>query len=613
LSDQVMLNETTLDRLRRVSPYAALLIPVLAYVVPVATESPFLARQVTLIAIMAMVVVGLNITYGYAGEFALGQAAFYAVGAYITGVLAVNGHNEMLLTLPLSALGAALCGLISGIPGLRLGGWSLAMVSFFLVLLIPDIADITREWTGGFDGLPGIPLMVVAGTEVDSNGYLLVVLIVATLVFAAARNLVKSRIGASLLVLKQSPVLARSLGISVYRSKLLAYVIGAVPAGIAGCLFSYLDGYIAPESFGFSVSVGFLAASILGGSQSIYGSLIGAALLQLGPLRSTAFQEYSLVVYGVFLIIGGIFFSGGITGIGGALIRRVRARFSPSPSTAPRAPARASVSSTEARRTAVTDKASGETLVIRNVTKAFGAITAVNDVSIEAPAGKVTAIIGANGSGKTTLLNLISGFYRPTSGEIILGKTKLSTLTAHRIARSGVARTFQTPTIPAGLTAADVVATARLADVRVGVLSTILRLPKFHRVRREDRRAALEVLETVGLSHVANQPASSLPLGTRRLLEVARALARRPRLVLLDEPASGLDRDALLELANAIRRIREAGVTVILVEHNFSLVLDLADTIHVLRRGVKIASGTPDEIRTNAEVLESYVGTAVKS
>jgi branched-chain amino acid transport system permease protein len=583
-------------------PYLGLLIPVLGYTL--GSGSLFWSRQIILIAIMSLVVVGLNISYGYAGEFALGQAAFYAVGAYVTGILASHGHPDLLITLPLSALAAAVIGLVSGIPGLRLGGWSLAMMSFFLILLIPDVVDLLRTWTGGFDGLTGIPVIQVAGHELGGHGYLLVVIVVATLVFAAARNLVKSRTGASLLVLRQSPILAASLGTSVYRSKLLAYVIGAIPAGIAGCLFTYLDGFIAPESFAFAVSVGFLAASILGGSRSIYGALVGAALLQLGPLRSTEFQQYSLVAYGAFLVLGGIFFAGGLAGVAGPLLRRVRGLANlPAPA--------AEVVEVPPPEVRDRGESPGRTLSIRAVTKKFGAVTALNQVTVEAAAGRVTAIIGANGSGKTTLLNLISGFYRPTSGEIRLGDVELTTRSSHRIARSGVARTFQTPTIPVGLTAAEVVATARLADHRVGVLPTILRLPKFRRVRRADREAALRVLHLLGLARYANVQASALPLGTRRLLEVARALARRPSLVLLDEPASGLDRDALLELADAIRRIRDDGVTVILVEHNFSLVLDLADTIHVLRRGELIASGTPVEIRHNDEVIASYLGTAV--
>jgi branched-chain amino acid transport system permease protein len=591
--------------LRRLKPLSALLIPIIAYFAT--QDSPFWARQLVLVAIMGMVVVGLNISYGYAGELALGQTAMYATGAYLTGYLAIHGA-DLLVTLPASAAAAAIIGLVSGIPALRLGGWSLAMVSFFLVLIIPDAVNLLQRWTHGYSGLPGIPLMKVAGHEMQFDGYVVVVVVVATLVYAAARNLVVSRTGASLLVLKQSPVLATSLGIPVASTKLMAYVIGAIPAGIAGCLFAYLDGYIGPTSFTFTVAVGFLAASILGGATSVYGALVGSTLLVLGPLRSASFQDYSLIVYGAFLVIGGLLLSGGLSGAAASLWRTGWARLRP-----------AVAGSTTVGRPQGDSAATGATfrglrgaaLAVDNVTKRFGVSTAVDGVSLEALPGQVTAVIGANGSGKTTLLNLISGFYLPTSGEIRLGDADLGRLPAHRRALRGVARTFQTPTIPAGLTVAQVIETARIADTHVGVLTTILRLPKFRRVAREDAQAAHEVLELLGLAQLADVQASSLSLGTRRLLEVARALARRPSIVLLDEAASGLDRDAVEELAAAIRRIRDAGVAVVLIEHNFPLVLSLADSIYVLRRGRLIASGTPAEIEHNPDVIESYLGKKV--
>jgi branched-chain amino acid transport system permease protein len=589
--------------LRRLKPYSALLIPVIAYFAT--TGSPYWARQLVLVAIMGMVVVGLNISFGFAGELALGQTAMYAAGAYVTGCLAISGA-DLLVTLPASAAAAALIGLISGIPGLRLGGWSLAMVSFFLVLIIPNVVELLKPWTHGYSGLSGIPLMKVAGVEMEFNGYVVVVVIVATLVFAAARNLVVSRFGASLLVLKQSPVLATSLGIRVASTKLMAYVIGAIPAGIAGCLFAYLDGYIGPTSFTFTVAVGFLAASILGGSTSIYGALVGSALLVIGPLQSSVFNNYSLIVYGAFVLVGGLFLSGGLIGAAASLWRIVKRKFRPE--IAPRSATTAKPKGGDSVAGETFRGLTGATLVVDHVTKRFGVSTAVDAVNIQALPGQVTAVIGANGSGKTTLLNMISGFYPATSGTMRLGDIDLGGLPAHRRALRGVARTFQTPTIPGGLTVAQVIETARIADTRVGILTTMLRLPKFYRVSREDAQAAREVLELMGLSHLADVQASSLSLGTRRLLEVARALARRPSLVLLDEAASGLDADAVEELAMAIRRIRDAGVAVVLIEHNFPLVLSLANTIYVLRRGKLIASGAPDEIEHNQDVIESYLG-----
>ncbi|HUX87189.1 MAG TPA: branched-chain amino acid ABC transporter ATP-binding protein/permease [Chloroflexota bacterium] len=577
---------------------ALLLAVVLVLTVSIAT-SLFWQRQVILISLTAMVVLGLNLSYGFAGELSLGQAAMYAAGAYTTGILATHHYNDLALTLPASALAAALIGLLSGMPGLRLGGWALAMVSFFLVLLLPDVINLDPTLTGGFAGIAGIPDAGLFGIPLGSTGYFVMVLTVTALVFAAIRNLVVSRHGAAFRVLRQSPILAASLGISVYRTKLVVYVAGAVPAGIAGGLFAYLDGFIAPDSFGFSTSVAFLAASILGGSQSVYGALVGASLLQLGPLRSTAFQHFSLVIYGLFLIVGGILFSGGVAGIAGNLVRRWLS-IGPSRTASP----------TLAIAEPVADVGTfpGRTLRVSGVSKQFGGVVALENVTLRAEPGQITAIIGANGSGKTTLLNLISGFYRLDGGRISLGTAELVGCPPHQVARRGVGRTFQTPLIPSRLTASEVVATARYVRPTTTLLSSILRLPSFRHVRAEDRAEATRWLQMVGIAALADQEASLLSLGTRRLLEVARAVAARPALLLLDEPASGLDEHEIVAFANAIRRIRTGGATVVLVEHNFPLVLQLADRIHVLQRGRLLASGTPSEIRNNTLVAESYLG-----
>lgn len=579
-----------------------LLIFLIVLALPYVGASAFWQRQVILVSITGMIVLGLNLSYGFAGELSLGQAAMYAAGAYTTAILATHNYNDLLITMPLSALAAGLIGLISGVPGLRLGGWSLAMASFFLVLLVPDVVNLNPDLTGGLSGISAIPEPVLLGNTLNGTGYYTMVVVVMAMAFAAFRNIFVSRHGAALRVLRQSPILASALGISVYRTKLLAYVVGAIPAGLAGCLFAYLDGFIGPESFGFSTAVSFLAASILGGSQSVYGALLGASLLQLGPLHSTAFQQYSLVVYGAFLIIGGILFSGGITGLGGTVLKR----FMPArPTSKPDEPI--AVDAHEARHTSI-GKFPGRPLLVSGVGKRFGGVVALDEITLGVEPGRITAIIGPNGSGKTTLLNLISGFYKPDSGRLALGDTTISGLPAYMVARRGVGRTFQTPAIPSGQTAAEVVATARYAHPQTGLIDTIFRLPRFRRVRAEDRAEALRLLDLVGIADLADVEAVSLPLGTRRLLEVARGVAARPSLLLLDEPAAGLDQHGLDEFASAIRRIREGGCTVVLVEHNLPLVLQLADRIHVLRRGSLIASGTPAEIRRNAIVTESYMG-----
>jgi branched-chain amino acid transport system permease protein len=559
-------------------------------------------RQIELTMILALIVLGLNLSLGYAGELAMGQVAMYAAGAYAAGLANKAGVTDIWLQLLIGGSAALLIGLISGIPGLRLGSWSLAMTSFFLILIVPDVLSIFKEQTGGRNGLAGIMPPTSFGQMIDGRTYYVIIVGVAIVAFALIRNLVISDHGTALRVLKQSPVLASSMGISVFRAKLTAYAIGAVPAGIAGVLFANLDLFISPEAFAFSFAMTVLAASIFGGSASIYGALIGAAVLQFGMNQSTNFSQFGLIISGAFLLIGGVAFTGGLSGLLRSLVRKA--------DTAARV--KTGVQPVEAAP-AVIEKLDGALLRTEGVSKAFGGNQALSKVSIDAAPGAVTAIIGPNGSGKTTLLNMISGFYKTDAGTIELDGKSIQGLSAYRVARAGVSRTFQTPNIPEKLTVFEAVEAGRYAKERPSVFASFLRLPSFWRARRDNRVAAERALALVGLSAQRDEPADSLPLGNRRLLEVARSLAASPKVVLLDEVASGLDEDELEVLENLVKRLRDAGMTVILVEHNFQLVLRLADDIYVLAQGAVMAHGTPDQIESNPRVMEEYLGVTAET
>jgi branched-chain amino acid transport system permease protein len=553
-------------------------------------------RLLLLSCILALVASGLNLSFGYAGELALGQAAMYATGAYLSGYLAMNLVNDLAVLIVISAVAALVVGLISGVPGLRLGGWSLAMTSFFLVLLVPQFIDLLEHYTGGAVGMVGIPDPHLFGRELSNVGLYVVVAAVTVGWFALVRNLITSRHGIAFQVLRESPVLASALGISVYRLKLTAYAVGAIPAGIAGALFAFVDQYLAPHTFGFTMAVTVLAASILGGSMSVYGPLVGAAVMQYGPLRSTDFEQYSQIVYGIFLIIAGTLVVNGLAGLARAAIARIGSRWEAA--TAP-----------TGSGTGQLPPLHGARLEVVEVRKRFGGLHALRGVSVTGEPGRITALIGPNGSGKTTLLNMICGYYRTDAGTIRIGGSDITGLPTHRVAMAGVARTFQTPLFPRHVTVREAVAAGAYASRYVGMLGSILRLPAYRRAAAADRADVTEVLRLVGVEHLADAEAASLPLGTRRLLEVARALMSRPTVLLLDEVASGLDEDEIERLAGLIRGIAEAGPAVILVEHNFRLVLELADTIFVLAQGELVASGTPREIENHPRVLAEYLGT----
>ena len=608
----------------------------LAIVFPALYSGAYWIREIPLIACLALVVSGVNLSFGYAGELQLGQVFMYAVGAYLTMILAIHGHADIVLLMLIGGVAAVAVGLLIAIPAVRIGGWALAMASFFLVITIPDLATIFSKYTGGLNGLTGVPVPTLLGHQLGNVGLYEVAVIATILWFACYRNLVTSRYGVVFRVLRESPVLTRSLGYSPSRLKATVYALGAFPAGAAGCLFGFISLIVEPGTFGLTLGIGTVAASVLGGTESVYGIFIGAAILQLGPEKSVNFASWAPVFYGGFLIAAAILLKSGVAGIGRRAAFRLARRLQPSldPELVELIPGEEVLALTEqpvpdhgnGNGTGRADAAqlrnleglsmgsvTGKRVAVENISKSFGGVAALKDVSLTAVPGQVTALIGSNGSGKTTLLNVICGYLDADTGSVELDDRRTNGLHPHQVARLGVGRTFQTPTIPRGVTVRDVVASGRYAGDHIGFLASILRLPRYRRAQREDRRQALEFLKLAGIDQLADHEAASLPLGSRRLVEVARALCAQPGVVLLDEPASGLNDEEVLHLADLIGAMAAAGATVIVIEHNFRFITSVAGVVHVLHLGSLIASGSPEEIARNKDVIESYLGEASAS
>lgn len=559
-------------------------------------------RQLAMVAIYTMLVAGLNLTFGYAGELALGNVAFFAAGAYVTGVLVANGHTSLPLLLACSLAVVGVLGLVTGLPSVRLGGWTIAIVSLFALLLVPDVIALLEEQTGGPQGLPGIFDPTLFGRVLTSADIITVTLVLAVLTLWLLRNVVTSPFGLAVEALRESDVLAQSLAIRVRRLRLVAYVVGSLPAAVAGTCYALLVGYLSPTAFNFTLMVALLAASILGGSWSVYGAPVGAAILVLGPLRMEGFANYSTMAYGLFLTLMGLLMQGGLAG----LAKDALDRFAPALRPVSR------FGRPNGSRAATTGiVGAGQRVELASIDVGFGGVVVLDAVSMQALPGQVTAIIGANGAGKTTMLNVMSGFVRPAGGAVRLGEVALAGEPAWRLARLGVRRTFQTPRIQRHSTVLEVVQSGQVRTRAPGLIASALRLPGYWRWRGDSVRAAVGALELVGLGDRAGHRATSLPLGERRLLEVARAVAGQPTALLLDEPAAGLDPRALDRLAAVITTLRAAGVTVVLVEHNVPFVLGLADHVVALEFGRVIAAGTAEQVRTAPAVIRSYLGEDV--
>ena len=592
----------------------ALIFPVLVaaalILFPVASQNAFWIRNISLIAILALATSGVNLSFGYAGEVQFGQVFMFALGAYVSVIVGSHTTGEIIPLLLLGGVVAAVGGGLVAIPALRFGGWSLALLSFFLVITIPDLTYIFSDQTGGFNGFVNIPTPTLFGASLGTTGLYEVCIVVLIVWLALFRNLVTSRYGVIFRTMRQSEVLTNSLGFSKFGIKLLAYTLGAFPAGVAGCLYAFVTLVLTPTAFSFALAIALVAASIVGGTESIYGVVVAAAILQLGPQQSVSFQKYAPIVYGIFLVVAAILLRQGLSGVGKSVARRISRRLG--------WPARGG---TPVRREDATGAGGspspgevrlgpldGAELALSDVAKSYGGTRALDGVTFTVRPGIVTGLIGANGSGKTTLLNVICGYVKADHGSVRKADTVFTRLPPRRIARLGIGRTFQTPTLPAGVSVLDVVASGRFHLDPCGVAASMLRLPRYWKTRRTDRAAALELLRLVGLADLAGEEAAELPLGLRRLVEVARALCSRPAVLLLDEPASGLSVVELGRLARVIRAAAEAGAAVLLIEHNFDFVTTVCHTIHVLDFGAVIASGSPEEIAHDPRVIESYLG-----
>jgi branched-chain amino acid transport system permease protein len=538
----------------------------------------------TLCALAAVVGVGLNVLIGLSGQISFGHIAFYAIGAYISALMTLAGL-PLWLAVPAAGVVAGAVGALLAIPALRVTGPYLAMITIAFSFVVHHSLIEWRDVTGGSNGLMGIPLPELA----DIDPSILLALIATGLMIAALafyQRLHHSGWGKAMRAVKASEIAARSLGFNPVLSKTLAFALSALLTGLAGALLSPLLMFINPESFPFSQSILFVLAVIVGGSGTLFGPVLGALLIVLVPELLSDFAEYRLLIFSVLLLVVLWIAPNGLLG---ALARRW---IKPTPLTPP--------SRIDQKRIAdyLSHRTGAQGLHIRDIGIRFGGVQAAQGVSLHAPAGSITSIIGPNGAGKTTVLNMISGFYTPDSGQIELDQP-LAGLPAWKTARAGIARTYQTTQLFGEMSVLDNV----LVAMQKGRLGFI-----FSRSSAAQRALALDLLALVGYRGAVNIPAEDLPHVDRRLVEIARALATAPSVLLLDEPAAGLSRRDTDALAMLLRQLAGFGLTVILVEHDMALVMAVSERLLVLDAGKPITVGTPAEVQQNERVIAAYLG-----
>ena len=571
--------------------------------VPLVTpaEHEFWITQANYIGMYTLVVIGVVLLTGVAGLISFGQAAFVGMGAYTTAYVTVTYGISPWLTVWIGLAITGLAALMLGWITLRMSGHYLPLATIAwglsLFYLLGNVDGL-----GKYDGLLGIPPIRFFGVALGTGRhffYLVWAIVVAAAV--AVTHLLDSRTGRAIRAVKGGATMAEAMGVDTFRVKVTAFVLAALLASVSGWLFAHFQRTVNPSPFSLNMGIEYLFMAVLGGIGHVWGALVGVGIVQvlqdqlqvwLPRLMGTS-GNYEIIVFGILLVLVLQYARDGIWAFVEGMLPRVRRKVdwadaTPLPAR-PRPPHGQVVLEARAAR------------------KEFGGLVAVNDVSFDVRAGEILGLIGPNGAGKSTLFNLVTGVLPATGGEVTLLGKRIDSLRSREIARLGVSRTFQHVKMIAGMTVLENVALGAHLRGRHGVPAAILRLD-----RGEERglmREAERQLQRIGMGELMHEQAGNLALGQQRLMEIARALAADPILLLLDEPAAGLRLKEKQGLADVLRQLRGEGLSILLVEHDMDLVMGLVDRVVVMEFGTKLIEGTPEEVQASPAVRAAYLGT----
>jgi len=580
-------------------------LPVLALIVVafgvLAAGNPTLAQAGTYAAIFALAAIGLSLLMGNVNQISLGQAGFFGIGAYAVAALTTAWNLPPWLSWPLAALigivTATLVGLGLGFIALRFRGHYLAMATLTFGLICAGIFH-EAKFLGGAIGIEDIPYPRFGALTISGYPAYWFAWILALATALLTLNLLRGRSGRAFEAIRNDELAAEVLGVPTRRYKILGFAYAGALAGLGGAVYAAFLGIVVPDAIGVQLSISLLLMVVLGGSGGVSGALIGAALIGFLDITGHQFENTREVVYGLLVILVVSAAPGGAFGL-------IRARLG----AAPRAPQPALPATRSVTRT-IPAPAGGAPLAVSHLTTRFGGLVAVNDVSFELTRGTLTALIGPNGAGKTTLFNAISGIGNLSEGRVTIAGIDVTGWQPHRVAALGVGRTFQNARLFGEMTVLENVVAGAFRTERTSFGADLFALPSARHAERAAGDRARHTLARLGFEPLASTLAKDLAFGDRRRVELARATASDPWLLLVDEPAAGLNAGERAALTTDLLSLRDAGMTLLLIEHDMRLVMSISDRVMVLKFGTLIADGAADTVRDDPAVVAAYLGTA---